>query len=58
MTSNGKYLINSKDKVIKFHHDKSKGIECYTDADFSGGWNKADVDNPENVLSRTGYIIF
>ena len=28
------------------------------DADFAGNWDKSDAGNPENVLSRTGYIIF
>ena len=28
------------------------------DADFAGSWDKADSMNPENVLSRTGYIIY
>ena len=37
--------------------DKTKGIECFVGADFAGNWTKADADNPENCLSRTGYII-
>ncbi len=27
------------------------------DANFIGGWNQADADNPENIMSRTGYNI-
>ena len=27
------------------------------DADFAGGWNSDDPLNPENVLSRTGFVI-
>ena len=38
--------------------DKPKGIECYVDADFAGGWSQADADNPENVMPRTGYVIY
>ena len=34
-----------------------KGIDCYVYAKFSGGWAQADVDNAENVMARTGYII-
>ena len=34
-----------------------KGLECYVDADFAGGWTQADASNAENVLSRTGYVI-
>jgi hypothetical protein len=33
------------------------GLECFVDADFAGGWTQADADNPDNVLSRTGYVI-
>ena len=54
----GKYLLATKDRGIKFKPDSSKGIECFVDADFAGAWDKADADNPENVLSRTGFIIF
>ena len=34
-----------------------KGIECYVDTDFAGGWAQEDHDNTENVISRTGYVI-
>ena len=37
--------------------DKTKGLECFVDADFAGGWDRTDVDNAENVLSRTGFVI-
>ncbi len=37
--------------------DKSKGLEVYADADFSGGWSAADSENADNVLSRTGFVI-
>ena len=53
-----RYLLGTKEKGISFKPDTSKGIQCYVDADFAGGWNKEDPVNPENVLSRTGYIVF
>ena len=53
----GKYLLSTKDRGIIYRFDKSKGIECYVDAGFAGGWNNADADNPDYVLSRTGYVI-
>ena len=40
-----------------FTPDQSKGIECYVNADFGGGWNSIDSNCPANVLSRTGYVI-
>ena len=53
-----KYLKGTSDWGIVYHPDKTKGIECYVDADFAGGWYQADANNPENVMSRTGYAIY
>ena len=30
---------------------------CYVDSDFAGGWDRADADNAENIMSHTGYAI-
>jgi hypothetical protein len=49
--------LDTKDKGLLFRPDNSKGLECYVDADFAGGWKDGDHNNPESVLSRTGYII-
>ena len=51
----GKYLVKNVDKGIIYKVDKTKGLEVYVDADFSGAWNAADADNADNVLSRTGF---
>ena len=32
-------------------------MECYVDADFTGGWQQADADDTKNVISRTGLVI-
>ena len=53
----GKYLLGTKDRGMRFTPNISKGIECFVDADFAGSWDQADTNNPENVLSRTGYTI-
>ena len=53
-----KYLLGTQDRGLVFKPDISKGIECFVDADFSGNWNAIDSEDPENVLSRTGYIIY
>ena len=29
----------------------------YVDADFAGGWQEANADDADNVVSRTGMII-
>jgi hypothetical protein len=33
------------------------GIECYVDADFSGGWNITTSADADNVMSGTGFVI-
>jgi hypothetical protein len=53
----GKYLEGTKDKGIIFKPDATKGLECFVDADFAGGWNKADANTADAVMSRTGYVI-
>jgi hypothetical protein len=35
----------------------TKGIECFVGADFVGGWDQIDSGSPNNVLSRTGFVI-
>ena len=53
----GRYLLHTRDRGIIFEPDKSKGLECYVDADFAGGWTNADANDADNVMSRTGFII-
>ena len=53
----GRYLLDTKDKGLIFKPDFSKGLECYVDADFAGGWKDSDHSLPESVLSRSGYVI-
>ena len=50
----GRYLLNTKDKGMIFRPDTSRGLECYVDADFTGGWKDGNHVSPESVLSRTG----
>ena len=52
-----KYLQGIKERGMIYKPDKTKGIKCFVDADFARNWTKANADNPENCLSRTGYII-
>ena len=54
----GEFLLGNRDKGLNLTPDKSKEIECYVDADFAGSWYRADAIYHENVLSRTGYMIF
>ena len=52
------YLVNTKDKGIKIKIDKSKGIECYVDADFCGNYHKDRTDDTTTLLSWTWFVIF
>ena len=52
-----RYLRSTKERGVIFQTDPKLGLECFVDADFSGCWSQADADNPDNVMSRTGYII-
>ena len=53
----GRYLLDTRKRGNIYKPDKSKGLECYVNADFAGGWSQANADNADNVLSRTGYIL-
>eukprot|EP00957_Ditylum_brightwellii_P159255 12121229-Ditylum_brightwellii.AAC.1 len=52
-----KYLSVTSDHGIVYNPDPSLGIQCYVDADFARSWAKADADNPESVMSQTGFVI-
>ena len=53
-----RYLHGTKDRGIIFNPDPKRGLECFVDADFAGGWNILEPGNPDNVLSRTGFVIY
>ncbi len=53
----GGYLVDNPECGIIYKIDKSKGLEVYVDADFANGWSAADLENADNVLSRTGFVI-
>ena len=52
-----RYLKRTKEKGLKLKMNKKKGIECYVDADFAGGYDKNNPKNPRDLLSRTGYVL-
>jgi len=57
ITRIGRYLLHSKTRGIVYRPDISKGLECYVDADFAGGWNDSDPHDCDNLYSRTGFVI-
>lgn len=52
-----RYLKRTKDQGLILHVDKTKGLQCYVDADFAGTFNKQDPSNPKDCRSRTGFVI-
>ena len=52
-----RYLLRDPQRGIVYKPDPTRGIECFVDADFAGGWSQADADSAENVMSRTGFVI-
>ena len=42
---------------MNFKIHKEKGIKCYVDADFAGGYNKQHATDPKDCLSRMGFVI-
>ncbi len=53
----GWYLCDNTKHGIIYKVDKPKGLKVYADADYAGGWSAADLENADNVLSRTGFVI-
>jgi len=52
-----RYLKQTEERGVIYTPDKTRGIECYVDADFAGSWTKSEPDDASNVMSRTGFII-
>jgi hypothetical protein len=52
----GRYLAHTKDRGIVYEPDKSMGIECYVEADFSSGWNITTSTDADNVMSCNGFV--
>jgi hypothetical protein len=53
-----RYLKSTQDKGLIMHPDRTRGLECHVDADFTGGWSKQYTDDASTCYSRTGYIIW
>ena len=44
-------------QVLIMKPDPEKGIKCYIDTDFEGGYNQEEAKDPGSVISRMGYVI-
>ena len=52
-----KYLKGTKENGLILYPRNDKGLKCFVDADFAGGWSTNESDDPDSVYSRTGYMI-
>lgn len=52
-----RYLLKTKDQGLVLQPDKSKGLECYVDADWAGSWQHRSCHDPVSAYSRTGFVI-
>ena len=50
-------MSHTRKEVIVYNPDTSKCLEYYVDADFAGGWQEANADNADNIMSQTGMVI-
>ena len=48
-----RYLLRTKDKGLIFRQDKSRGLQCYVDADWAGTWKKPSAHDPMPAHPRT-----
>ena len=51
------YFLRIKDKDLVLSSDKSRGLECFVDADWSGSWQDCSSNNPLSANSRSEYVI-
>ncbi len=53
-----RYLKKTRNKGTVYHPDPKRGLEVWTDSDFSGNWNPIETADRDTARSRHGYIIF
>jgi hypothetical protein len=53
-----RYLKVTRDQGLIIKPDATKGVQCYIDADFVGGYSAETSGDPVSVFSRSGYVIF
>ena len=52
-----RYLKSTRDKGIIMRPERTKDLEMYVDADFSGNWKKEESHVRDSARSRHGYVI-
>ena len=51
------YLLSTRDKGLTLKPIKTKGLECYADADWAGSWTLSSSLDPISTCSCTGFVI-
>jgi hypothetical protein len=52
-----RYLMKTKDKGLTLRPDKTRGLECFVDADWAGSWRHRSCNDLLSAHLRTGYVI-
>ncbi len=51
------YLLKVKDRGLIMKPDRTRGLECFVDADWAGSWQYRSLHDPLSSHCRTGYVI-
>ncbi|MEM7283838.1 MAG: reverse transcriptase domain-containing protein, partial [Pseudomonadota bacterium] len=52
-----RYLLKTKDRGLIMKPDKTRGLECFVDADWAGSWQERSSHDCLSAHSRTGFVI-
>ena len=52
-----RYLLKTRERGLTLRPNRSKGLECYVDADWAGSWQERSSHDVMSAHSRTGFII-
>ena len=53
----GKHLLGTSYEGLMHEPNLEKCLEVFADADFAGGCNATNAEDPEMACSRTGFVI-
>ena len=52
-----RYLLRTKEKGLVLRPDKSRGLECFVDADWARSWQDLSSNDPLSAHTRSEYVI-
>jgi hypothetical protein len=52
-----RYLLKTKDEGMILHPNKTRGLECFVDADWAGSWQERSSHDPLSSHSRSGFVV-